>query len=162
MARLKVGDRARDFSLEDQDEKKFTLSKFKGKKVLLSFHPLAWTGVCAEQMKSLEKNQSVFNTLNTVAVGINVDAVPTKKAWAKSLGIRNTRLLSDFWPHGKVAKLYGIFRAKDGFSERANIVIGKDGRIAFFKVYKLGQLPDIHEVIDAIKDPLARYLPGTL
>ena len=156
----KVGDRAKDFSLEDQNEKEFRLSKFKGKKILLSFHPLAWTPVCAEQMKSLEKSKSVFNSLGTIAVGLSVDALPSKKAWAKSLGIKNTRLLSDFWPHGKVAQLYGIFRSKDGFSERANIIIGKDQKIAFFKVYKLGQLPDINEVINALKDPLARYLPG--
>jgi peroxiredoxin len=150
--RLRVGDNARDFSLEDQEEQEFRLSDFKGKKVLLSFHPLAWTSVCAEQMKSLENNRSVFDALNTVAVGVSVDTVPSKKAWAESLGIKKTRLLSDFWPHGKVAKLYGIFRAKDGFSERANIIIDEKQRIAFFKVYKLGQLPDIQEIINTLKE----------
>lgn len=149
--KLKIGDKARDFSLEDQDEQEFTLSDFKGKRVLLSFHPLAWTSVCAEQMKSLESNKSIFDSLNTVAVGLSVDTVPSKKAWAQSLGIKSTRLLSDFWPHGKVAKLYGIFRTKDGFSERANIIVDKEQRIAFFKIYKLGQLPDIQEIINALK-----------
>lgn len=149
--KLKVGDNARNFSLEDQNEQEFRLSDFKGKKVLLSFHPLAWTKVCAEQMKSLEKNKSTFDALNTVAVGMSIDTVPSKKAWAESLGIKNTRLLSDFWPHGKVAELYGIFRAKDGFSERANITIDEKQRIAFFKVYELGQLPDIQEIINTLK-----------
>jgi peroxiredoxin len=149
--RPKIGDKAKNFSLEDQDEQLFTLSDFKGKKVLLSFHPLAWTSVCSEQMKSLENNKSVFDSLNTIAVGVSIDTVPSKKAWAKSLGIKNTRLLSDFWPHGKVADLYGIFRSKDGFSERANIIIDENQKIAFFKIYKLGQLPDIQEIIDALK-----------
>ena len=149
--KLKVGDTAKNFSLEDQDERLFTLSDFKGKKVLLSFHPLAWTTVCSEQMKSLENNKSVFDSLNTIAVGISVDTVPSKKAWAKSLGIKHTRLLSDFWPHGKVADSYGIFRTKDGFSERANIIIDEDQKIIFFKIYKLGQLPDIQEIIDVLK-----------
>jgi peroxiredoxin len=102
-------------------------------------------------MKSLENNKSVFDSLNTIAVGVSIDTVPSKKAWAKSLGIKNTRLLSDFWPHGKVADLYGIFRSKDGFSERANIIIDENQKIAFFKIYKLGQLPDIQEIIDALK-----------
>ena len=150
--RLGIGDKARGFSLQDQDEQEFSLSDFKGKRVLLSFHPLAWTSVCAEQMKSLENNQRVFGALNTVAVGVSVDTVPSKKAWAESLDIKKTRLLSDFWPHGKVAKLYGIFRAKDGFSERVNIIIDEKQRIVFFKVYKLGQLPDIQEIINTLKE----------
>jgi peroxiredoxin len=155
--RPKIGDKAKGFSLEDQDEKLFTLLDFKGKKVLLSFHPLAWTPVCSEQMKSLENNKSAFDSLNTIAVGVSVDTVPSKKAWAKSLGIKNTRLLSDFWPHGKVADLYGIFRNKDGFSERANIIIDGNQKIVFFKIYKLGQLPDIQEIIDVLKKTPLEY-----
>lgn len=151
MKKVKVGDNSTDFSLNDQNEEEFTLSAFKGKKVLLSFHPLAWTPVCSEQMKSLEKNKDVFDSLNTVAVGVSIDTVPSKKAWARSLGIKNTRLLSDFWPHGKAAETYGIFRVKDGFSERANVIVDEKQKVVFFKIYKLGQLPDIQEVIDALK-----------
>jgi len=102
-------------------------------------------------MKSLEKNKDVFDSLNAVAVGVSIDTAPSKKAWAKSLGIKNTRLLSDFWPHGRVAETYGIFRIKDGFSERANVIVDERQKVVFFKIYKLGQLPDIHEVIDALK-----------
>ena len=149
--RAKVGEKAKNFSLEDQNEQVFTLSDFKGKKVLLSFHPLAWTSVCAEQMKSLENNKSTFDSLNTIAVGISVDSVPSKKAWANSLNIKNTRLLADFWPHGKVADSYGLFRDKDGISERANVIVDEKGTIIFLKVYKLGQLPDIQEIIDFLK-----------
>ena len=111
---FKAGEKAPDFSLFDHNKKEFILSNFKGKRVLLSFHPLAWTSVCAEQMKSLEKHYKEFEELNTVAVGINVDSIPSKKAWADSLGIKNTRLLSDFWPHGKIASLYNLFREKEG------------------------------------------------
>lgn len=149
--KLKVGDAARNFTLKDQNDQGFRLADFKGKKVLLSFHPLAWTSVCAEQMKSLEKNKGTFDALKTVAVGVSIDTVPSKKAWAESLGIKNTRLLSDFWLHGQVAEAYGIFRGKDGFSERANIIIDEKQIIAFFKIYKLGQLPDIQEIIDALR-----------
>jgi peroxiredoxin len=148
---MKVGDRFKDFSLEDQKEEMFTLSKFKGKRVLLSFHPLAWTSVCSKQMKSLEKNKDAFDSLNTVAVGVSVDTVPSKRAWAKSLGIKNTRLLSDFWPHGKVAEAYGLFRNDYGTSKRANVIIDENQKVAFVKVYPSGQLPDIKEIIDALK-----------
>lgn len=149
--RPKVGDRAKDFTLPDQNDKEFTLAGFKGKRVLLSFHPLAWTSVCSKQMKSLEDNKNAFDSLNTVAVGLSVDTVPSKKAWAKSLGIEDTRLLSDFWPHGKVAQMYGIFRSKDGVSGRVNIIIDENQKIIFFKVYKLGELPNIQEVLEALR-----------
>jgi peroxiredoxin len=148
---LKKGDTAPDFVLRDQSGKEFKLSDFRGKRVLLSFHPLAWTRVCAEQMQSLEENKDVFDSLNTVAVGVSVDTIPSKKAWAKNLGIASTRLLADFWPHGAVAKLYGIFREKEGISERANIIVDEAGKVAFFKVYEISQLPDIQEIISFLK-----------
>jgi peroxiredoxin len=80
--------------------------------------------------------------------------VPSKKAWAESLGIKNTRLLSDFWPHGKVARAYGLFRKDDGISERANVIIDEKGTVAFIKVYPIGKLPDIEEILDVLKKML--------
>ena len=148
---FKAGEKAPDFSLNDNNEKIFKLSDFKGKKILLSFHPLAWTGICSKQMKSLEENFKTFKELNTVAVGINIDTIPSKKAWADSLNIKNTRLLSDFWPHGKVSKLYNFFRDKDGFSERANIILNKDNIIEFVRIYEIGELPDIKEIITFLR-----------
>lgn len=147
----KVGDQTRDFALKDQNEKEFRLSEHKGKKVLLSFHPLAWTTVCSKQMQSLEDNKAAFDSLSTVAVGISVDSIPSKKAWADSLGIKETSLLSDFWPHGEVAKMFGIFRDKNGISERANIIVDENGKIVFIKVYPILELPDIGEVIEFLK-----------
>ena len=126
------------------------MSDFKGKKVLLSFHPLAWTSVCAEQMKALEANKEKFDLLNTVALGFSIDTVPSKNAWAKTLGIQNTRLLCDFWPHGKIAKAYGLFREVNGFSERANIILDEKHRVIFVKVYPIPQLPDLEEIFKVL------------
>ena len=149
--RKKTGENSVDFSLQDQNGKTFRLSEHIGKRVLLSFHPLAWTSVCAKQMRSLEDNKANFSSLNSIAVGISVDSVPCKKAWAESLGIVDTPLLADFWPHGGVAQLYGILREKEGFSERANILVNERGNIAFSRIYELKQLPDIKEIIDVLK-----------
>ena len=144
---IKTGDKAPDFILYDQNQKEFKLSSLKGKRILLSFHPLAWTSVCALQMKSLEDNLKKFNELNTVSVGISIDSAPSKKAWAESLDIKKTRFLADFWPHGKVAGLFGIFRENDGISERANIIIDEDQNIEYVQVYEISKLPDINEII---------------
>ena len=144
---IKKGEKAPNFTLKDQNGKDVQLSNFKGKRVLLSFHPLAWTSVCAKQMQSLEKNKEKFRKLNTVALGINVDPVPSKAAWAKSLNIKSTKLLSDFWPHGEVAKKYGIFSKSQGFSFRVNIIIDEKGEVIFVKKYPISKLPDIKEII---------------
>ncbi len=149
---IKAGDYATDFVLTDNKNQEFRLSDFKGKKVLLSFHPLAWTSVCAQQMQSLDRHWEDFKKLNTIAVGINVDSVPSKKAWADFIGLQNTRLLSDFWPHGNIAKMYGIFRKEEGFSERANIIINEEGKIEFIQVYEIGELPDIKEILTFLRN----------
>jgi peroxiredoxin len=147
---LTVGKSVKDFTLKDQNGQDFKLSEFKGRKVLLSFHPLAWTSICAKQMQALEKNGKIFEKAGALAVGLSVDSVPSKTAWAKSLKIENTRLLADFWPHGKVAASLGLFR-KEGFSERANVLLDEKGKVAWIKVYPIRELPDIKEVLAAVK-----------
>ena len=149
---IEIGSPAHDFELKDQNGNLLQMSQFKGKRVLLSFHPLAWTRVCAEQMKSLEANYELLGQLNCVALGMNVDSVPSKSAWAKTLSIERTRLLSDFWPHGATADAYGIFREKDGFSERANIIVDEQGMVVFAVTYPIGELPDIEKVIGLLSD----------
>ena len=144
---IRPGDTARNFSLKDQNDRTFDLLEQSGRRVLLSFHPLAWTAFCAGQMKSLEENRAALGALKTVAVGISVDSVPCKKAWADHLGIRETSLLCDFWPHGGVAQLYGIFREANGFSERANIIVDEKQTVVFVKVYPIHSIPDMGEVI---------------
>jgi peroxiredoxin len=144
---VQAGDPARNFSLKDQNDKTFDLYEQAGKRVLLSFHPLAWTEYCAAQMKSLEENQDVLLAANCVPVGISVDSIPCKRAWAKNLGITKTPLLCDFWPHGAAAQKYGLFREENGFSERANVIVDEKQRVAFVKIYPVHSVPDIGEII---------------
>ncbi len=148
---IQLGEKIPNFTLKDQHNKECNIDDFRGKIVLLSFHPLAWTGVCTKQMKSLEENKRRFEELNTVAFGISVDPVPSKHAWAKDMDVKETRLLSDFWPHGELAKKLGIFREKEGFSERANIIIDENQKVIFVKLYEIPQLPDIEELIGILK-----------
>jgi peroxiredoxin len=146
---IEIGDKAPDFTLKDQNEKEITLRNFKGKKVIPSFHPLAWTSVCKIQMQDLEKHKADFDRLGAVALGLSVDSVPCKKAWAEAIGVKETPLLADFWPHGGVAQAYGIFREKNGFSERAVFILDKEGVVRFKKIYPIKEVPDIEEIIKA-------------
>ena len=148
---VQPGDAAKNFSLKDSNDKTFDLYEQSGKRVLLSFHPLAWTEYCAAQMKSLEEKREELESLNCVPVGISVDSKPCKAAWAKSLDITHTRLLCDFWPHGAVAMKYGIFRDENGFSERANIIVNEKQRVVFVKIYPVHSVPDIEEILEFLR-----------
>jgi len=150
--KIEVGDAAPDFTLKDQNEKDITLSSFRGKKVVLSFHPLAWTSVCRDQMQDLEKHKEDFDRLDAVDPGLSVDSVPCKKAWAEDIGVKETSLLADFWPHGGVAQAYGIFREKHGSSKRAVLIVNREGKIQFKKIYPIKEVPDIEEILKALED----------
>ncbi|MFH0975729.1 MAG: redoxin domain-containing protein [Spirochaetota bacterium] len=151
MTRIKTGDYFENFSLKNQNDTILDTAALEGKKILMSFHPLAWTDICAKQMQSLESNFETFKKLNTVPLGLSIDAVPCKKAWAKSLGIERIDLLSDFWPHGGLASKLGLLIDKLGFSERANVILDEQRKAIFVKVYPIKELPDIQEIINFLK-----------
>ena len=81
---------------------------------------------------------------------MNVDPVPSKKAWAAVLSIRDNQLLSDFYPHGAVAKDFGVFLEDLGCSGRCNILLDEQGIVVWAKEYPMSQLPDMEEVLRAI------------
>lgn len=149
--KLEIGKPIPDFTLADNQGGTVKLSDLKGKKVLLSWHPLAWTSVCTDQMRALEANFEKFEELNTVPLGLSVDAAPSKKVWANVLSINKVKLLADFYPHGAVAKDQGLFLEELGASGRANIILDEEGIVRWFKVYDVPQLPDINEVLEALK-----------
>lgn len=147
---IEEGQIAPNFSLQDNKGEIINLSDFRGKRVLLSWHPLAWTSVCTDQMRSLEVNFEKFKEFNTVPFGMSIDSVPCKKAWTAALCINNVSLLSDFWPHGKIADEYGVFLEEKGISKRVNIIIDEEGVVKWVKVYPIKQLPDINEVLEVL------------
>jgi len=145
------GRKAPNFVLKDQDGNAFELASLRGRRVLLSFHPLAFTGVCTAQMKALERNMDRFERAGVVPVGISVDAWPSKHAWAKEMGLRRLRILADFHPKGAVAKKLGLYIADKGIDARANVLLDEEGRVVWVKVYDIPELPDLKEVFAAIK-----------
>jgi peroxiredoxin len=148
---IKPGIKAPDFTLKNQHRVEINLESLKGKKVLLAFHPLAWTRVCELQMRALEVKYEELEQLNVVALGMSVDSQPCKKEWGDFLEIEKTHLLADFWPHGEVAQKYGVFIDKAGISGRANILIDEKGEVIFSKAYDIPEIPDIEEIIRFLK-----------
>ena len=148
---LKIGDPAPDFTLKDNHGEPAGLSEFKGKKVVLGFHPFAWTKVCAEQMQDLEANAERLAKGGAIAFGISIDSTFCKRAWAKSIGVTETRLLSDFWPHGEIAGKYGIFNDETGASKRVTVIIDAKGMVRWIKVYPTPERPDVEEIMAEVE-----------
>lgn len=148
---LKVGNPAPVFALPDQNGIPTDIKEFDCQNILLSFHPLAFTGVCEIQMRTLELKKKELDELNTIALGISVDSMYAKKAWADSINVKETKLLADFWPHGDIAKKYEQFIEKAGVSGRANILLNHKHEIVWIKRYEIMEVPDIEEVIREIK-----------
>ena len=120
---------APDFELFNQFGERVQLSEFRGKKsVALVFFPLAFSGICSGELCELRDNLSLFAANEVELLGISVDSRHALRAWGEQE--RYTfDLLADFWPHGAVAKEYGVFLEEKGFSNRATFLIDPDGII---------------------------------
>jgi len=143
--KVKAGQEAPNFTLPSISGKKITLSDYRGKKnILLSFVPAAWTPICSHQWPGYNIAKDSFDKSDTILLGISVDNLPTLYAWTKQMGQVWFEVLSDFWPHGKVASTYGVLRS-DGVAERALFYINKEGIINAIMVMDINQKPDLKQ-----------------
>ncbi len=150
--KVKVGQKAPDFTIPSISGKSIKLSEYLGKKnVMLSFIPAAWTPVCSDQWPGYNIAQSLFDQYNTTLIGISVDNIPTLYAWINQMGGTWFDVGSDFWPHGAVSELFGVLRS-DGVSERAMILIDKNGIIRFVHVSDINVRPDLGKIAEQLKN----------
>ncbi|MBW1821766.1 MAG: peroxiredoxin [Deltaproteobacteria bacterium] len=144
--KVKVGKKAPDFTLPSISGEKISLHQLKGKKnVVISFVPAAWTPVCSDQWPGYNIAKTIFDENDAILLGITVDSIPTLFAWTKQMGKLWFHVLSDFWPHGKVADMFGVLRS-DGVSERALFVIDKEGILQYAHVGDINKRPDLEDL----------------
>jgi peroxiredoxin len=147
VTKLKVGDAAPDFTLQDLAGEKVSLSSFRRKRnVVISFVPAAWTPVCSHQWPGYNISKDLFDKNDAVLLGVTVDNIPTLYAWTEQMGHVWFPVMSDFWPHGAVAQSYGVLR-EDGTSERALFVIDKTGVIRYIDVHDINVMPRLEDLI---------------
>ena len=128
---IETGSGAPDFDLEVDGSERVRLADYRGRRnVLLVFHPFAFTPVCEDEARDLEENQPAFASAETDVVLVSCDAPAARQAWKRELGLTYT-LASDFWPHGDVAKAYGVFDESQGAAVRGTFLIDKDGVIVW-------------------------------
>lgn len=146
---------APDFELPNQFGEHIRLSEFRGvRPVALVFFPLAFSSTCTSELCELRDNLSLFTDQGIELMGMSVDSKATLRAWAEHEGYQFT-LLADFWPHGAVAKEYGVFIEEKGFANRATFLIDSSGVIRESFITAPGEARPLASYQSAVADLLA-------
>lgn len=148
---VEIGDEAPDFELPDQHGTPVKLSSFRGKKnVVLVFYPLAFSPVCSGELCGLRDSFPEATTREDVELlTVSVDSMFTHRAWADAEKF-DFSLLADFWPHGEVAKSYGVFNEEKGLAVRGTFVIDKQGKVTWKVVNPIPEARDIADYQKAL------------
>jgi peroxiredoxin len=145
--KVKVGEKAPDFTLRALSGGNVSLADYLGKKnVVISFVPAAWTPVCSDQWPGYNITKEIFDENDAILLGITVDNLPTLFSWTNQMGKLWFPVLSDFYPHGAAAAKFGVLRS-DGVAERALFVIDKKGIIRYIDVHDINRRPPLDDLV---------------
>ena len=142
---VEIGEQAPDFELRDQHGTPVRLSSFRGSKnVVLVFYPLAFSGVCTGELCAMRDDFPEVTREDVELLTVSVDSTFATRAWSDAEHF-NFSLLSDFWPHGEVARRYGVFDENMGVATRGTFIIDKAGVVRWRVVNPIPQARDIAE-----------------
>jgi peroxiredoxin len=148
---LAPGTEAPDFMLRSTPDQWLTLREFRGQPVVLAFYPADWSPVCGDQMALYNEILKDFHELGAELIGISVDGAWCHAAFARDRKL-HFPLLADFEPKGDVARRYGVYRDKDGVSERALFVLDGEGKVHWSLVSPIGVNPGADGILSALED----------
>lgn len=149
---LEIGSSVPDFKLMNQHGEAVSLTSFKGNKnVVLLFYPFAFSGICTGELCGLRDDLASFQNENVELLAISCDPMYSQKAFAEKEGYKFS-LLADFWPHGEVAKKFGVFNEERGCAVRGTFIIDKSGVLRWSVINSLG---DARNLVD-YKEALAK------
>jgi peroxiredoxin len=148
---LPAGVAAPDFTLWSTSDRAMSLSDFRGQPVILAFYPADWSPVCGDQMALYNEVLPEFQGLDAQLLGISVDGRWCHAAFGRDRHLRFP-LLSDFEPKGAVSRLFGVYRAEDGFSERALFVLDAKGVIHWSYLSPVGVNPGADGILSALEE----------
>jgi peroxiredoxin len=151
MEALKAGTAAPKFELNSTPDQRVALSEFRGHRVVLVFYPADWSPVCGDQLALYNELGDAWAEHEATVIGVSVDGAWSHTAFREIRGYHHLTLLSDFEPKGEVARLYGVYRTKDGVSERALFVIDEQGLIRWSYVSPVGVNPGADGILHALE-----------
>jgi mycoredoxin-dependent peroxiredoxin len=148
---LEPGSPAPDFELRDQTGQPVRLSDYRGKKaVVLVFYPFAFTGTCQGELCSIRDQIEDFQNDDVQTLAVSTDSVPALRVWAEQQGY-TFPLLADWWPHGEVARTYGVLNEAVGCAERGTFVIDRDGIIQYSVHNRIPEARDQDAYLEALR-----------
>ena len=125
-----IGEIAPDFTLLDQDKEPLTLSDLRGGPVMLVFFPAAFSSTCTSELCEIRDDFGAYEQRGVTVLGISVDSTHALRAWQEAQGYRN-RFVSDRWPVGTVAKLYGVWNERTGQADRGTFILDAEGVVRY-------------------------------
>lgn len=147
---LAIGSHAPDFELSDQHGVKVSLSSFRGKKnVVILFYPFSFTGTCTGELCAIRDDLNAFQNDDVQLLAISCDSIFSQRTFAEAQGY-TFPVLSDFWPHGAVSTLYGVFKEDRGCAIRGTFIVDKEGVLRWQIVNAMGDARSISEYKAAI------------
>ena len=148
-----MGELAPDFELRDQHGTPVRLSDRRGaKNVVLVFYPFAFSGVCSAEMAALRDSfPEAAARPDVELMAVSADTVFALRTWADDQGF-SFALLSDFWPHGAVARSYGVFDENMGAARRGTFILDKAGVVRWKVISPIPQARDIADYRKALAE----------
>jgi peroxiredoxin (alkyl hydroperoxide reductase subunit C) len=148
---IDIGQDAPDFTLRDQNREEFTLSALRGEKaVLIVFYPFAFTGICTGELNRIRDQLPAFQNDDVQVVSISCDSVYSQKVFSMREELEFP-MLADYWPHGEVARRYGVFNEEAGCANRGTFLVDRDGVVRFAELNQIGEGRDADDWLAAIK-----------
>ena len=142
---VEVGQEAPDFQLKDQHGEQVRLSALRGStNVVLLFYPWAFSGICAGELCALRDSFPEVTRPDVAVLAVSTDSALVLRTWADRENFP-FRLLSDFWPHGATARLYGVFDEERGVAIRGTFIIDKAGIVRWQVANPIPQARDVAE-----------------
>jgi peroxiredoxin len=151
---LEVGEKAPDFSLRDQNGETRTLSSFAGRALAVVFYPWAFSRVCTGELGALQANLTDLQGDDRALVAVSCDPMFSLRAFADADGL-TFPLLSDHWPHGAVARGFGVFNTQTGAADRSTFILDGDGRVRWTVHNAIPDARDMNEYV-VVLDRLRR------
>lgn len=143
-----VGQEAPDFELENQDRQKVKLSGFRGqRKVVLAFYPLDFSPVCSTEHTCFMSDLPQIEGQDAVLLGISVDSTWCHQAFRAARGIQYD-LLSDM--KREVVQKYDLYLPEANIGRRATVIVGRDGKVSWFKEQPLKEARDDQAILAAL------------
>lgn len=142
---LHIGVVAPEFSLPDHHGRQVSLSDFRGRRVVvLVFYPYAFTRTCTGELRAIQDVLPTFQSDDVQVLGVSCDSMFALRVFAEQQRL-GYPLLSDFWPHGEVARAYGVFDEERGAAVRGTFVVDRAGVLRWQVV---SAIPDARDIAD--------------